>query len=88
MILKRTNSLQVGDVVVFDGGMSDPIIHRAILLANDTVSTKGDHNCASAAFERDISSDRLIGKAILRIPFLGWIKIGFVELVGLITGRA
>ncbi|MBI4150943.1 hypothetical protein HY492_02345 [Candidatus Woesearchaeota archaeon] len=86
MVLKRPTSISVGDVVVFDGGMNDPIIHRVIILANGTLSTQGDNNCASAGFEQDLTQDRLIGKASLRIPLLGWIKIGFVELIKLVTG--
>jgi hypothetical protein len=88
MILKRASSVSVGDVIVFDGGMRDPIIHRVIILANGTLSTQGDNNCASAGFEQDLSQDRIIGKAVLRIPLLGWIKLGFVGLVNIVSGSS
>lgn len=34
--------------------------------------------------ETKVSQERLLGKAVLRIPFLGYIKIGFVELLNLL----
>lgn len=89
MILTRPKNIEIGNVVVFTtASLSDPVIHRVILLANTTVTTRGDHNCGSAPFETDISQDRLIGKASLRVPLLGWIKIGFVNLLNVVTGRA
>ncbi len=89
MILTGPNELAVGEVLVFwTDARTEPIIHRIVQVkgvANDQVyKTKGDHNCASGAFEQSIGKERRIGKAALRIPFLGWIKIGFVEFLKLI----
>lgn len=89
MVLTSPKKLNVGDVVVYGtSGLADPVIHRVILLTNATLETKGDHNCGQNGFEQDIQSDQLIGKASLRVPLLGWIKIGFVNLIGVMTGRA
>ena len=46
--------------------------------------TKGDNNSDSynRLKEQDIDEGRTIGVAVLRIPYLGWIKIGFSSLVG------
>jgi len=88
MVLYRPEDIQPGDVVVFGvQGMADPIIHR-VVDTNGVLTTKGDHNCASAGFEQDIPQEALVGKAVLRIPLLGWIKIAAVEGLKIITGRA
>jgi hypothetical protein len=89
MILRGPGGAEVGDILVFwTDSRTEPIIHRIVQqkgVANAPVfKTKGDHNCASAGFEQSISKDRFIGKAAIRIPFLGWIKIGFVELLKLV----
>ncbi len=88
MILSGPTKLKVGDVAVFNAGLGEPVIHRVILLTNSTLTTRGDNNCGLNGFEQDIPNSRLVGKAQLRIPLLGWIKIGFVNLMGLVTGRA
>ncbi|HSU72558.1 MAG TPA: hypothetical protein VLJ21_01785 [Candidatus Binatia bacterium] len=89
MILIGAKNVQPGDVVVFGvQGMSDPIIHRVVAAGNTSVTTKGDHNCGSASFEHDIPQHALVGKAAVRVPLLGWIKILAVELLNVILGRA
>lgn len=86
MILRGPSEIAIGDVLVFwADARQEPIIHRVVQVkgvANDRVyKTKGDHNCGSASFEQSINRERMIGKAVIRVPFLGWIKIGFVELL-------
>ncbi len=90
---KESSELEVGDVIVFKDirpGRSDPIIHRIVNIKQQDgkylFQTKGDHNQASSGFETDITEDRVIGKALLRVPFLGYIKIAFVKLIQLIRG--
>jgi hypothetical protein len=63
---------------------SEPIIHRVIEISDSSLKTKGDHNPVSYKFESDIKEDEIIGKALFRIPFLGYIKIGFVKLLQLL----
>jgi signal peptidase I len=80
----------VGDVLVFWSNRPDPIIHRVIKIwymgSEIHFATKGDNNYRSfpEILESDITRDRVVGKAVLRIPFLGWVKIGFVELLNLL----
>lgn len=86
MIIVGPEDLRVGDVLVFNADHRlDPIIHRVVRVkeanGEKLYSTKGDNNCASAKFEKDIGPDKMIGKALFRIPLLGWLKIGFVELL-------
>jgi len=89
MILYSAKNADVGDVLVYQvGGISDPIIHRIVQKRVEGVDvffeTKGDANCGQNSFERSIPGDKALGKAVLRIPLLGWIKIGFVNLVNLV----
>ncbi len=85
MVLFSPKKAELGEIVVFTAQhRTDPIIHRVVGIKKDNVlsfATKGDHNCGSAEFEENIREDMIIGKAVLRIPLLGWIKILFVEFV-------
>jgi len=82
MILRGIENPNIGDVIVFnrDSGNSPPIIHR-LVETNGFLQTKGDNNAAIHGFESNIPADRIIGKAVLRIPYLGYVKILFVDLV-------
>jgi signal peptidase I len=80
--------IDVGDVIVFQAGQRDPIIHRVVRRWESDgylFQTKGDHNAMSIDMpqlnEMEISQERIIGKAIFRIPFLGNIKIWFVDFL-------
>jgi signal peptidase I len=81
-------NIKMGDVLVFvDQASADPIIHRVVALNNQegyVYQTKGDHNVDSGSIDMNITEDEVIGKAIFRIPLLGWVKIAFVELTSLI----
>ena len=90
LIGQKPKNIKIGDVIVFKSNRADPIIHRVIDVwyENDQYHfrTKGDNNPRSfqEIHETDITEDRVIGKSIIRVPFLGWVKIGFVELIGLL----
>jgi len=76
--------LQVGDIIVYRVSIQkDPIIHRIVLLEDNTLQTKGDANPAQIHFENSVSPNQVHGKAVFRIPFLGWAKVLFVELVNI-----
>ena len=68
---------EVGDVIIFHSSYTYPLIHRVV----DTqhLGTKGDHNPTQLQAEEDIPRDTVIGKAIFRVPVLGWIKLIFFE---------
>ena len=89
------DDLKVGDIIVFKSqdfkARPDPIIHRAILIKRDepfTIQTKGDHNFLQIQGreldETKIAWDQVVGKAWIRIPMLGYIKIWFVDLINMI----
>lgn len=89
---KPPEEIDVGDIIVYQGS-TDPIIHRVVKKWEEKGSffyqTKGDHNSDSNFNERRIREDMLVGYsknekgsvAVLRIPFLGWIKIGFMKML-------
>lgn len=86
MILYGTKpkNIKIGDVIVFNSNRPDPIIHRVVQITQTNklyFSTKGDHNMATFKFETQIPEDYLVGRAVVRIPYLGYIKIGFVKLL-------
>lgn len=85
----KARNIEVGDVIIFmpKGSSSPyPIIHR-VVTAGETYSTKGDHNPNQLTAnnnrhktdETSISEDELVGKALFRIPFIGWAKLIFFE---------
>ncbi|MBR9677174.1 signal peptidase I [Candidatus Woesearchaeota archaeon] len=87
MILYSPKKIEVGDVIVFQARQPEPIIHRAITINSQTVQTKGDHNLdqiippnKGQIDERAINKENIIGKAVIRVPYLGYLKIWAVDL--------
>ena len=77
------DELTVGDVIVYSVPQrGDPIIHRIVSL--NPISTKGDANSGQLSFERAIPENQIHGKAIALVPYIGWVKVGAMELFGLI----
>jgi len=78
----RPKNLKVGDVIIFDGNLGNPIIHRVV---DDTepYATFGDNNRGQLrpgnnpgrVEEAIINENQLFGKAVFKIPYLGWIKL-------------
>lgn len=82
------NNIKLGDILIFQSNKPQPIIHRVVKITEDNSNyiyqTKGDHNSNSITGiygETAITPDRILGKGMIRIPYLGWIKIVFVELL-------
>jgi len=79
-------NLKIGDVIVFQRGFRpDPIIHRIvdykIVDGKYYFTTKGDHNSASGGVDLNIPENIVLGKGVFRVPYFGWIKIWFVDLI-------
>lgn len=76
--------LMVGNVIIFNAGQRYPIIHRIVKITETNegkiFETKGDNNAGQLSIEKEISEEQIIGKAIFKIPKLGWIKLIFVGL--------
>lgn len=88
-----SQSYKKGDIIIFnpnkDALHSNPIIHRIVTQDNSIVGTKGDNNefqlksqdarNPSNIDETAITKDRILGKAVAKIPLLGWVKLIFFE---------
>ena len=91
MVLKGKNpeDIHIGDVIVFWSAKGDPIIHRVVKKWDENkiyyFQTKGDNNPnsiqSSSLDETRISQNLIVGSAVFRIPFLGYIKIWFVDII-------
>jgi signal peptidase I len=89
LVGKNGENIENGDVIVFRSKRKDPIIHRVVMIKEENgnihFQTKGDNNKDSIKNnfldETNIDESAIIGKAVFKIPLLGYIKIGFVELL-------
>ena len=91
MILKGASDPKIGDVLVYwIDTQPDPIIHRVVAVdskdGHNVYKTKGDHNCGLNGFEEQIESDQIVGQAVLRVPWLGWVKLIFMNIVSYMVG--
>ncbi len=78
VLVANTGDVEVGDIIVFATSYRQvPIIHRVV--QDDPLLTKGDNNGSPDNF----GSVTVYGKAIFRIPLLGWVKIMFTQLTGI-----
>ncbi len=78
ILVSGKNSYEIGDVVIFVANTKNPIIHR--LIETGPYETQGDNNPTQLEIEKSIPEDRILGKAVTRIPLVGWIKLIFFEL--------
>ena len=95
IILKgvKPSELHVGDVLIFQSNRPYPIIHRVVKITYNEeegyylFATKGDHNPDQIQTidldEARITEDQIIGKGIGKIPFVGYVKIVFVNILNL-----
>jgi len=84
---------KIGDIIIFkpnsDSSAPRPIIHRIVSINNSIIQTKGDHNGEQLVYtnnnfrtdETSIKQDQIIGKAIFKVPYLGYFKIWFTEII-------
>lgn len=82
IIAINPKNLEKGDVIIFEGGANHPIIHR-LIDDIEPYATKGDNpitNYHQLENEKKIYENQIIGKAIFRVPSLGWIKLFFFDI--------
>jgi len=84
---------KIGDIIIFKPNKEStaprPIIHRIVSIENNTIQTKGDHNEKQLTLynniyktdETSIKEDQVIGKAVFKLPYLGWPKIIFSDII-------
>ncbi|KHO51034.1 MAG: hypothetical protein QT04_C0047G0029 [archaeon GW2011_AR11] len=93
IVLRGAKDAEVGDIIVFQSGRPDPIIHRVVKMSatgnGKVYQTKGDNRRTNQQQirnalldETNILENEVIGKALFKVPFLGYIKIWAVELLG------
>jgi hypothetical protein len=97
MILTGAKADQVkkGTVIVYWSRKPYPIIHRFVGYTTDGdqrfLTSKGDNNPSMVqTFELNeyrIQEEHVVGKAVLRVPYLGYVKIWAVDLFNLLLGR-
>ncbi len=84
IIEAKPENLKVGDVIIFEAGRQNPLIHRIVKIQKTSeeyiFSTIGDNNSGQLSEEKSITEDQLMGKAVIRIaPYAGWVKLIFFE---------
>ena len=77
--------LKIGDVIIFEAGHKNPIIHRIINIKEKNGEkiflTIGDNNNGQLSVEKEISEEQIIGKAVFKLaPLVGWGKLIFFEI--------
>lgn len=77
VLVSGRGGYELGDIIIFRSSYTYPLIHRIVRL--DPLATKGDHNSAHLPDELDIPSEAVLGKAVARVPGLGWLKLIFFE---------
>jgi len=88
IVLRKSKDMNTGDIIVFYGNSNNPIIHRVVRKWEEngeySYQTKGDNNPDSfnALGETEIGESFIIGKAVFKIPYLGYVKIIFTEMLG------
>ncbi len=84
IVLRSAKETDRGDIIVFSvAGQAEPVIHRVVTQKETTTKTKGDNNCISGSFEQAIKEEHIIGKALFRIPYIGYVKLIFTDIVNL-----
>lgn len=93
IVLHGYGGIEVGDVIVFQANRPAPIIHRVVAIHEENgqiyYQTKGDHNQQSIGYDLNelrISEDRIYGEGFLRVPYLGWVKLGAVKGINWLIG--
>ena len=88
LVGKDPTTIDQGDVIVFHSAKPYPIIHRVVAVENGYFQTKGDNNPTQIVLpelnEKYVPHNYLFGKAVARVPFIGYVKIWFVELLNLL----
>jgi len=87
VVISGYGTYEIGDTIVFNAGQRYPIIHRIVDITQidgrTIYSTKGDNNSGQLVGEKSITEDQILGKAVMKLPKLGWVKLGFVRLFNL-----
>jgi len=85
IVLGRFGDSEVGDVLVYKSYTHNyPIIHRVIYINDEdnTFQFKGDNGETNKVPDSGmVEEDQLLGRALFKIPYVGWLKIAFTDLL-------
>ena len=85
VVVSGRGKIKLGDIIIFNADQKHPLIHRVISIKNIDgkifYSTKGDNNQGQLSSEQNISEEQVLGKALFKVPKLGWIKLAFVKII-------
>lgn len=88
---KKPEKIEIGDVIVFKADRPEPIIHRVVrkweASGSAYFSTKGDMNSMQIGSEIEIHEQMVIGTAWIRVPYVGYVKIAFTNLLNTLRGK-
>lgn len=83
----KPENIKIGCVIVYESHPDyPPIIHRVTSRRQQETTyfvTKGDNNLI--ADKEEVPEEKFLGKAVLRIPYLGWVKIIFTDTINAIV---
>ena len=80
LIIVAQEEYEIGDIIVYSvASRRDPLIHRVISI--EPIQTKGDANHGQLSFEKNIPDEAIEGKAVFKIPYLGWVKVILIEAI-------
>ncbi len=88
----KPEDLDVGEILVYSTNTNvPPIIHRVVKKekVNNKLffTTKGDNYRTNRVPDpQPVSEDTVVGRAVFRIPLLGWVKIWFTDFINAIKG--
>ena len=92
IVKANPEKLKQGDVIIFNAGQRNPIIHRIVNIrevdGKKIFSTIGDNNNGQLSFENKVTEDILVGKAVVKLaPYFGWVKLVFYDWQKLVEER-
>src|SRR3989344_3728347 len=78
----KKGEIKKGDVIVYNNLIqTTPIIHRIVDIKDNIYTTKGENVAVVQGFEKNINKEQIFGKAVIKIPYLGWIKVWFNNFI-------
>lgn len=82
IIVSGDKNISVGDIIVFDVTVkSEPIIHRVYNVTPNGILTKGDNPYTNQHVDPWVIKENDIhGKAILKVPLLGWVRVLITDI--------
>lgn len=69
VFLKYSDNIEVGDVIMFEAENEMLLVSRVI--STNPITAKGDNNRGLLIYEKSIPQEKVLAKAVFRIPFLG-----------------